>query len=510
MKRFFYLSLVVCVFISLLVTGCNCDIAVTVTTGPDISPASGVLRLYGIDPYTLDPALASEMTSHSYIMQLYSGLLRFEKELQPVGDIAERWEISSDRTTYTFFLREDVVFHNGKKVTAYDVQYSWERACDPKTGSPVAQTYLGDIVGVNEKLAGQADTISGVKVLNDYTLEVTIDSPRNYFLAKLTYPTTYVVDEDSVKKGSTWWKNPNGTGPFKLKSWDYGNTLILERNEHYYGRVASLERVEYGMWSGVPMVMYETGDIDIADVSVAYIDRIMDPAGPFAGQMQVAPELSFSYIGFNAAAEPFDDVHVRRAFTMALDKQRIIDVTYRNMVENAGGILPPGLPGYNENVVPLEFDPAAAREELALSRYGSAENLPDITITTSGYGGNISSHLEAAVTMWREYLGIEVTVRVLDPQFYLYNLKKEKDQMYDLAWIADYPHPQNFLDVLFRSGNENNFGEYSNPEVDALLDEAAVLPLWFGQSYTLVKPYVRGYELNVMGLPMLNKVEIVK
>ena len=419
MKRIIYLLVVMIIVGGLLVTGCRRE---TVTTVPTVPQASGVLRLYGIDPYTLDPALAAEMTSHSYIMNLYGGLLQFSNELEPVPDIAERWELSADRTIYTFFLRKDVVFHNGKAVTAHDVKYSWERACNPATGSPVAETYLGDIVGVIEMLAGSASSLRGVRVIDDHTLEVTIDTPKSYFLYKLTYPTAYVVDKDTVSRGSNWWRNPNGTGPFKLKSWTQGQSLVLERNERYHGQVASLERVEYGLWSGIPMIMYEMGELDVAGVSVTYIDRVNDPSGPFTGQLQVSPELSFSYIGFNAKEPPFDDVHVRRAFTMALDKERIIAVTYRNLVDNAEGILPHGMPGYNERLAGLAYDPEAARRELALSRYGGAAGLPDITLTTSGYGGNIGSYLEAAVTMWRENLGVEVTVRVLDPQFYLYNL----------------------------------------------------------------------------------------
>ncbi|MCJ7604964.1 MAG: peptide ABC transporter substrate-binding protein [Dehalococcoidales bacterium] len=502
------------------------------TPGPAvIPPAHGTLRLAGVDPYTLDPGVAMEMTSHTYITQIYGGLVRLDENLRVVPDIAERWDISPDRMTYTFYLRRDVTFHDGQPVTAADVVYSWERACTPATGSSVAATYLGDIIGVNEMLAGQASAISGVRVLDDDTIEVTIDAPKSYFLSKLTYPTAYVLDEDTVAEGANWWRRPNGTGPFKLVEWVQGEALILERNEAYHGRVASLERVEYYLWSGVPMNMYETDEIDVTGVSVYYIDRVQDPAGPFYGQLKVTPELSFSFFGFNTTTAPFDDVHVRRAFTCALDKEKIISVMYRDLVESAGGILPPGIPGYNEQLAGFEYDVDRAREEMALSRYGEASALPPITITTAGYGGNVGSYIEAAIVQWRENLGVEVTVRQLEPERYFYNLTEEKDEMFEMGWVADYPHPQNFLDILFRTGQENNFAEYSNPALDALLGEAAVagdadglelyrqaeqilvddaacLPLWYGQNYSLVKPHVQGYTLNAMGLAMLNRVSI--
>jgi len=504
------------------------------TTPQDIAEplGSGVLRLYGVDPMTLDPAVSMEMTSHEYIAQIYSGLVRLSGSLEPAPDIAERWEVSDDNRTYTFYLREDVVFHDGRGVTAADFKYSWERACDPATGSNVVGTYLGDIVGVSDVIEGRAVEISGVRVVSDYVIEVTIDAPKSYFLSKLTYPTAYVVDEDNVARGGEWWRKPNGTGPFKLDEWQENSLIVLERNEHYYGQVAGIERVEFNLWGGVPMNMYEMGEIDVTGVSVTYIDRVTDTAGPFCRELRVTPELSFSWIAFNTTQPPFDDINVRRAFTQAIDKEKIVSLVYRDLVQQADGILPPGIPGYNDMLAGLDFDVDKAREWLALSRYGDASELPPITFTTSGYGGNIYSALEAIISQWRENLGVEVTVRLLEPEYYWYNLIEEKNEMFDMGWIADYPHPQNFLDVLFHTGAENNFAEYSNAEVDAILDRAAVepdsdlslemyqqaeqmliddaacLPLWFGRSYILVKPYVEGYELNPMGFAWLNRVRI--
>jgi oligopeptide transport system substrate-binding protein len=202
------------------------------------------------------------------------------------------------------------------------------------------------------------------------------------------------------------------------------------------------------------------------------------------------------------------------------------------MVKKAEGILPPGMPGYNASVKGLDYNVAEAKALIAASKYGNAANLPPIVFTTSGYGAAISSYLEAVITEWRENLGVEVTVRQLDPERYIYNLKEEKDNLFDTGWIADYPHPQDFLDVLFHSGADNNYGEYANSSVDALLDkaaiepdtnkslqyyqqaeqmlvdDAAVIPLWFGENYTLVKPNIQGYGLNAMGFAWLNYVTI--
>lgn len=519
MKKLGYLFLTIILLGSLL-AGC--------TLGQEATK----LNLYGIDPITLDPAVSGDALSHEYILQMFGGLVKLDESLVPVPDIAKKWEVNADGKTYTFYLRKDVEFHDGRQVTAEDFKYSWERAADPATGSLTAATYLGDIVGVAEVLAGQAEEISGVRVIDAYTLEVTIDAPKSYFLSKMTYPTAFVVDRANVAKGGEWWHEPNGTGPFKLREWQKNESLVLERNPNYYGEKAKVGSVDFQLWGGVPMNLYETNEIDVAGVSLIYIDKVTDKAGHFYQDLKVVSELSFSYIGFDTTRPPFDDANLRRAFTQAIDKDKLVSLVFRDMVGRADGILPPGMPGFNENLSGLGFDVNKARELIAASGYGSVENLPPITITTSGWGGLISGSLEAIIQEWRQNLGVEVTVRQLEPQRFLYHLKEEKDEMFYMGWIADYPHPQNFLDILFRSGADNNAGEYSNPAVDALLDranveldselslslyqqaeqllvaDAASIPLWFGENYLLVKPYVSGYDLTPMGYAVLSKVSV--
>ncbi len=504
---------------------------------PDGTPpppaGEGVLNLYSIDPLTLDPALSGEMTSHEYVMQLFGGLVCLDDNLEPAPDIARSWQGSDDGRTYTFHLREDVRFHDGKPVTAGDFKYSWERACDPQTGSTTAATYLGDIAGAAEVLAGRSREISGVRVVDDLTLQVTIDAPKSYFLAKLTYPTAFVVDRSNVESGGNWWHKPNGTGPFKLKQWQENERLVLERNEGYYGEIARLSAVVFHLWGGLPINMYETGEIDVTGVHSTYIDKVQDRAGTFYQELSVVPELSFSYIGFNATEPPFDDVNIRRAFSLAVDKDKLVSLVLRGMAQRADGILPPGMPGYNEDLSGLEFNTARARELIAGSSYGDASRLPPITITTAGRGGVISPALESVIHEWRQNLGVEVKVRQLEPERFLYHLKKERDEMFFIGWVADYPHPQDFLDVLFHTGADNNHGGYSNPAIDTLLeqagvepdyarsralyqqaeqmlvDDAACLPLVFGQSYILTKPYIKDYKLSPLGFARLNEVSVV-
>jgi oligopeptide transport system substrate-binding protein len=494
--------------------------------------AENVLYLWDTGPLTLDPAISADMSSHTYVTQIFSGLLRLDQELEIVPDIAESWEVSPDGKTYTFYLRQGVKFHNGGEVKAGDFKYSWQRACDPATGSGTAATYLGDIVGAKDMLAGETEEISGVEVVNDYTLRVTIDAPKAYFLNKLAYPTAFVVDRANAESGQNWWREPDGTGPFKLEEWTPGQRLILARNEVYYGQLPELEQVVFRLLAYPAMALYETGQIDVAPVSISYIDQVSDETNPLHHELAVTPELSLYYIGFNTAEPPFDDVNVRRAFCYAVNKEHIAKVILRDMVSVADGILPPGMPGYNEALEGLSYDVEQAKDLIAASEYGDVSNLPPITVTVEGYGNNIPSYLGAIIQEWQQNLGVEVSVRQLETEKFLYNLKNEKDEMFMLGWIADYPDPHNFLDILFYSGTENNIFEYSNPGLDALLDQAAIeedeserlamyqqaeqlvvddapcLPLFHGANYIVARPYVKEYELSPLGIPDLSIVYI--
>ena len=506
----------------------------TPTPTPQPVTGQGTLNLADIGPITLDPAVAAEASSAMYIFQLFSGLVRLDENLKVAPDIASSWGKSSDGKTYTFHLRQDVKFHDGKPVKASDFKYSWERALSPATHSLTAGTYLNDIVGATDILTGRATLLSGVRVLDDYTVEVSIDAPKAYFLDKMAYPTAFVVDQTNVASGSSWWQHPNGTGPFKLQQWQPDQLLVLQRNDDYYADKAKLSQVAFKLLSGNPLQLYQAGSIDVSFVGAAYMGLVTDPSNSISKELNTFPELSFSYIGFNAAAPPFDDVNIRQAFSYAVDKERLITLSTDNTVSAAYGILPPGMPGYNPNLQGLRFDPEKAKELIAVSKYGDASRLPPIVLTTSGWGGDISGILGGVIEEWRRNLGVEVTVRQLEPEVLFYSLKEEKNQLYDLGWIADYPDPQDFLDLLFHTSAQNNAGDYSNPHLDSLLDRAAVeqdrdsrlnmyqeaeqivvkdapvLPLFFNRNYVLVKPYVKGYVLSPLGYPLLNKVSIQK
>ncbi|MGD0355079.1 MAG: peptide ABC transporter substrate-binding protein [Dehalococcoidia bacterium] len=531
-KQLFNFLGIITIVVCLLAAAPGCSLLTKATENIPLEQLSGpTLNLWDQGPLTLDPAISSEMASQIYILHIFSGLVRFDSDLKPVPDIADHWNISDDGKTYTFYLRNDVKFHDGRPLTAQDFKFSLERACNPATGSQTASTYLNDIVGAPEMISGKADNLSGVTIVDDYTLKITIDAPKAYFLSKLAYPTAFAVDKKNVESGPNWWKKPVGTGPYKLTKWDEGSLILLQPNEYYYGEKGKVN-VAFNLLSGMPMSLYETGKIDVVDVYKNNIDRAMDKEGPFYDQLHIYPEFSLQYIGFNTSKPPFDDVYVRQAFCYAVNKDRIVSVLQKNMVAAAGGIIPPGMPGYNKDVKGLNYDPDKARELLAKSKYGSADKLPPITMTMPGTGANVDDFIGAILLDWKQNLGVTVNVRLLDPLVFNYHLFDEGDEIYTLGWIADYPDPEDFLNTLFYTGSQWNNSHYSNKDLDALLDRAAVdmdqnerttlyqqaeqlvvdqapvLPLWFSKNYILVNPRVHGFDIDPLGVPHLNLVTL--
>ena len=497
------------------------------TTEPTVAPVGNELRLYAQDAETLDPAIVQDATSHSFVSLLFSGLVALDAHLQVVPDLAERWDVDDSGMVYTFYLNKNARFHNGRAVTAEDVRYSLERACDPKRGSVQrAQSYLDDIVGVVERTKGTASSISGLTVLDETTVQITIDAPKPYFLAKLTYPTSYIVNRENVEDTShKWTAHPIGTGPFAM--FENGvNRMTLDAFDDYHRGRPSVDRLTF-YYRGQPMNQYERGQLDVIEVGTDNIDRVLDTNDPLHADLRVVSQLDVWYIGLNTAMTPFDDPNVRRAFAYATNKKAIAEIVYSKMVVPADGILPSGMPGYNPDLEGLPYDPDRAADEMLESTYGDVSELPPIALTVTGAGTG-----EMLAEMYQQVLGAEIEVEVVDWGVFLRGLDAQQYQMFSLGWIGDYPDPQNFLDMLFHSESAYNHGAYNNPDLDALVEaarteqdqdkrmelyrqaeqllveDAAWIPLYHGGGYYLVKPYVKGLIISGQGTMNLAEVRI--
>ena len=494
------------------------------------------LRLLGADPLTLDPALVFETTSARYVLEIFGGLVTIDRNLQIVPDIAETWTVSDDGTVYTFTLRRDALFHDGRTVTAQDFVYSLNRtALLGRTQSLVAEAFLGDIVGAKDVIRGRAETISGVQAIDSSTLQITIDEPKSFFIAKLTYSTAFVVDQQQVEANPrNWTRKPNGTGPFKLVEWRVNERIILEANERYHLGAPGVHRIFFNLAGGSALTQYENNELDVSGISTSDIERVLSNRDVLSADYRTGPNLSLSYIAFNTDFPPFDDPKVRLAFALAIDREQISRVVIKGMQDPATSFMMPGLPGFNNETALPTFDPEAARQALAESTYGSAENLPIITLTESGGGASVGFETQAIIEMWRTNLGVEVSIEQAEAATFYDDIDRGRLQMWTLGWIMDYPDPENLLDLLFHSASRKNDTSYSNPAFDALIEQARTeqdvekrlrlyqeaeliliedlpwIPMMVGRDHFVVKPYVIGYEPLPMLIPSLRYVSIEK
>ncbi|HPH97698.1 MAG TPA: peptide ABC transporter substrate-binding protein [Anaerolineaceae bacterium] len=427
---------------------------------------------YGTAGDDLDPALSSD-SAQGFVGYLFSGLVRLDSSLQIVPDLAESWSVSSDGTVYTFKLKPGLKYSSGEAITADSFKKCWERAADPKTESTTVLTYLGDIQGVKEKMAGKANEISGVKVIDNQTLEVTLDGPKSYFLAKLTYPTSYVYDVKQAKdKPEKWLLDPKASGPYKVKKDHEGEAFVFERNNQYHTPPAIKYVAFLNVSSIAEIGLFKDGILDIVYISGEDAQQISKPEDPLHDNLRTTTSLCTTLIQVNNTQPPFDDVNVRRAFAQAIDRDELVRRFSNNINLPALNILPPAMPGFSNSVSASPFDPAAARQSLAASKY--AGKMPDIILTISGYAGKPSDYINALVEMWKTGLNVNVKVEFIDPANFTTNLHSQHGHMVPYSWCADYPDPENFLDVLYHSDSNFNVAGYTNPEMDARLEKARV------------------------------------
>lgn len=483
------------------------------------------IYLRGGQPLTMDPATTHASPADA-LGHIFSGLVTLDNNLQVQPDLAAGWTVSDDGLIYTFYLRKNAVFHNGRPVTAQDVIFSWERATDPAIGSDTVETYLGDIAGVTERLAGTADSLSGLRSLDDHTLEVRLAAPVIYFLAKLAYPVSFIVDQENVGQAD-WEHTPNGTGPFKLQLWRDDDIMILARNDNFYREPAKVENLVVLMGPGLSLGMYEQDEIDLVGIGGDALARAQDPNNSLSAELRMSVDMCTSTIGLNNTIPPFDDVRVRQAFNYAVDKQDLIDIFTDGNGLVASGALPPGMPGYSEELTGYPYDPERARQLLA-----EVGELPPLTFHMSGYD-DVGSYATAVISMWQENLGVTIEPVLIDPYTFFNELYSgNTGHIFSSGWCADYPDPQNFLDVLYHTGSRQNLSGFSNPEIDLLLEQARVerdiptrlamyhqaeqiiveqAPVVFmshSVSAVLVKPRLQNYILSPIGVTQWHLVSL--
>lgn len=541
----------------------------TVDPQPFGAPADDTLVLY-LDrgPLTMDPGVSTDAGSSQYIRQIFSGLVRLNSELIPEPDLAT-WEVSEDGTVYTFTIKDGAQFHDGTPVTAQDFIFSWERALNrnlPPVGGSAA-SYLDDIVGAKAYHAGEADSVTGLEAVDDSTLVVTIDEAKSYFISKLSHPSAYVVLESNVPEvpdprlvededengessddGQTedadeedlpdpWYYTAIGTGPYRLEHYMQSRAAHLTAFENYLGPQHSIGNLVFRFHAGLSTAMVEEGFVDATTwLGSGDYDSLVEEESPLIDHITQTDALSVQYLAFNTVTgpndtkAPFSDPDVRRAFLWAVDREAIFEEHAASGVKIAHGFIPPGLPGYDENIAEIRYDPAAAKQLLDSTEFGQLDE--DERVIVVALGGDLSAIDRAIFRQWEDNLGVRIRYRSIGPT-YFYQLPRVVEVgfgIYEYGWLADYPDPHNFLDVLFHTESPNNDGKSGSAAIDALLEqartagerrleqyreverrmiqEAIAFPLFFGTDYILVSERVSNLSLDAQGFLRLEDAAV--
>ncbi|MDA8441119.1 MAG: ABC transporter substrate-binding protein [Peptococcaceae bacterium] len=531
------LGLALTLIAGVVLTGCGTTSTPTAaTTSSAATTTSTTPQRGGIfanwmkdDPKSLDPAHDGDTQSYDVQMNIYDGLLMFDKTGQKVvPDLATSMPVvSNNGLTYTFQLRQGVKFHNGDPFTADDVVYSFNRLAAKNTASE-GEAYYSAIKGMDDVFAGKATSVAGVVKKGEYTVEFDLTAPSRTFLDVIAMPYAFIVDKkytSGLANQSDLSAHPIGTGPFKFVEWNKGQDIKLVRNDNYFLKDANGQQLPYlngitwslGYDTPVAFLKFKNGQQDYSWIPTSdFVTTLNDPK--LKPDIESLVQNDYWYFAANNKVAPFNKLKVRQALEYGIDKDAILKlINNRGVVANE--ILPPNMPAYKANPAGYTYDVAKAKQ--LLSEAGYPNGLPGtypIIYRQSQITDTIMANIQAQLAT----LGIKVTLQAVPFPEYLNVVTQGKGILLLGHWAQDYPDPDDFLNVLFNTAQipSNNIVEYSNPNVDKqlnalgtqqdlqkaipgyqavekqIMEDAAVVPLYHDQVSYVVQPWVHNAELH--------------
>jgi oligopeptide transport system substrate-binding protein len=484
------------------------------------------------EPASLDPHVTTGV-GESYLLQaLFEGLVtKNPNTLEPEPGVAETWDISEDGRTYTFHLRANALWSNGAPVTAEDFRWSWQRALTPELGSQYNYMYF-PIVNAQEFTTGAITDFSqvGVKVLDERTLQVQLREPTPYFLQLLDHHSTYPVHRATVEafgsatdRLSQWARVGNhvGNGPFALSEWQINSHIRVDRNPRYW----DADEVKLNAIMFYPLDNTTTEERMFRDGQLHHtyyvpLDKIPVYLAENPELIHISPYLGTYFYNINTTRPPLDDVRVRRALALSIDRSLLVETVTQGVYQPGYSVVPPGTMGYEPPKL-FDYDPDEARRLLAEAGYPDGQGFPGFTILYN----TLEQHQKIAVAiqqMWRQELGINVEIQNQEWQVYLASHNAMDYDVVRRGWIGDYVDPNNFLDLFITDGGNNHTG-FSNARYDEiilrqapatadrdaryalyheaeelLMSEMPVIPLYVYMSNHLHHPSLKGMPFNIM------------
>ena len=519
LKRFLFVFFALFVTLSLALSAVGC--------ASETAGGQGVLRVnLAGEPDTIDPNKASWADQLTCAGLSFEGLLGFTKDLELKAVVAKEIPtvgnggISEDGKTYTFKLRSDVTWSDGVKVKAGDFEYGMKRMLNPDTAAEYASFYY-DIVGAEAYNAGtgSADDVA-IDAVDDTTLEIKLVKVRPTFLQLMGMWPSWPTREDIITQyGNQWTEPPHyiGNGPFVLTEWVHQDSMTFELNENYWGKKPKLDKVVLKMITdqNAELAAYKNNELDMSRVPTGSEKTIMDDATLNAQTIRYFDLTTFAF-QFNVHKAPFDNKLLRQAIATGIDRVSFIDNVRRGIGKPATSWIPPGMPGYDEELgVEYQFDATKAKDLLAQAGYPNGAGLPTIKFSYTNSAGNqvIAEFLQGQM---KTNLNINITLDGMESSAFQAFVNAEQHQWAWFGWGADYPDPDNWLPEIFGTGAGNNHTTYSNPEFDTLCEDAAkelnntkrlelyaqaqemivddvpIVPMFFRERFWLVKPNVKG------------------
>lgn len=518
------------------------------------------------NPNALDPVLISSKLSDDIALQIYDRLLTLDTLLVLQPELARSWEVSEDGRTYTFHLRTDVFFHDnpcfeggvGRKVTAEDVRYSFERNCDPQQKTVQFWAFKDKVLGASEYFEsrlsndGTVTSVEGLQAPNDSTFVITLTAPYAPFIYYVVNSLGCVVPKEAVAKyGDDFFANPVGSGPFVFKEWLPDRYISLEKNSKYWqkdgqGRQLPLldkVRISFITDDKVQLQQFESGELDECyGLPMETFDNIVADGSALQPQydkyiLQQSPAMLTWFVNFLTTEAPFDDARIRQAFSLAIDRERIVTFALKNSPLSAAyhGVTPPVMPGYNVGEIEgLMYRPELARSLLAEAGFPGGAGFPPVVFSVYEEP-RLVLVAEIMQAMLQEELGIQVEIRKLQFARLLDEAKMGRLQMWGTRWYGDYPEAENYLNLyngLLVPSNEQqpsypNGTRYSNDTVNSLLldavrenelsernrlyvqaeqiivRDAPSVFLTYEKHYRLLQPWIGGYPLDPMNRVIL-------
>ena len=444
-----------------------------------------------------------------------------------VPSLAESWEISGDALTYTFHLRQGVKFHNGEELTADDVEYSFTRQLSVE--GAVNTDFLAQIKGASQLLEGTADQLEGFETVDDYTFTITLSEPYAGFLACLSTPGCSIYNREATEAaGDQFGLDPSvtvGTGPFRLTDWTINDQLVLTRYEDYWKGPSELPGVVIRIVpdTETQRMMFESGELDVVDLD--YLpDAVDDFTTRYPDQIVSGPRVGTTYFTMNQNIEPFQDVRVRKAVQMAIDRQAILDALYggRGQVEN--GIYPHGLYGFNSSLPEITYDPEEAKALLAEAGYANGF---EMQIAADSSASDATNQALEIIQAQLGEIGIQAEIQNMDESTWLATRNSGEMGSFMSTWTADYNDPDNFIYTFFgtpentklRSLNysdtevmervqkartivdaDERIAEYQALEEKIVTEDAAWVPMYSRTHSFAVSKRVQGFEVPWNGL----------